>query len=227
MPSAAPPGTNWPSVATAAAAAEATFDRAQCHARQSHRQTTSPRQSNATAPHRTAVGLLDRGFPTPFFYSVDRGRVCCTGNGSMGQTGCTGKGGLFVPLFHFRCDIHPIHTVRGGYRFLREGDFDFGAHIIYGASIVGVLTHFPDRVGRAYPYEVGVASRAGEQKSSLEHQGRCDDRLPPSSLPPLVGDCADGSDFDLQITPSLPSASLHSACLLSVCAPPPTTEKRC
>ena len=56
----------------------------------------------------------------------------------MRRTGCTGKGGMFGPLFHFRCDIYPIHStlyeedIDIGY--LREGDFDFGAHIIYGAS---------------------------------------------------------------------------------------------
>ena len=188
MPSAAPPGTNWPSVATAAAA-EATFDRAQCHARQSHRQTTSPHQSNATAPHRTAMGLLDRGFPTPFFYSVDRGYSMSHWKWNYAPNGLHWQGRHVRPVIPFpvRHLPYPFHTVRGGYRYRisARGGFRFwGPHYLRG--IVGVLTHFPDRVGRAYPYEVGVASRAGEQKSSLEHQGRCDDRLPPSLVPPSL-----------------------------------------
>ena len=184
MPSAAPPGTNWPSVATAAAA-EATFDRAQCHARQSHRQTTSPHQSNATAPHRTAMGLLDRGFPTPFFYSVDRGYVAlemelCAERAALARAACSARysiSGATSTLSIPHCTRRISLSALGGFRF-------WGPHYLRG--IVGVLTHFPDRVGRAYPYEVGVASRAGEQKSSLEHQGRCDDRLPPSLVPPSL-----------------------------------------
>ena len=35
----------------------------------------------------------------------------CTGNGTMGQPGCTGRGSPFGLFFHFRCVIHPIHTV--------------------------------------------------------------------------------------------------------------------
>ena len=56
-------------------------------------------------------------YPFPLLLCSERGCTvwigwmrggCHTGNGKMGQRGGTDQGG---PWFHFRCNIHPIHTV--------------------------------------------------------------------------------------------------------------------